>query len=1244
MSGRQAPQPSRWDGLSSSASSSSFASSSGRRRQQLPTGGSSDRGTHRLQNKGNGQSIRPASSAGGSWRRRARASNDACTTHQQPQAAAEDEKAREAVQQLQTSITTILDANIDEGGEGSRDGGQSLVHRSLHQLACSLFDGTDPTKCIDRPPCLNEAGPTKILPNISDDVIWEISYSLLRQMQILLQSEQNNNDIHQFILGLSSISSVCLQSINHDQQRTQKEQSTRIKAMTDLRLCECATILLDLLGGSFYDGGGANDDALLCKSTLFSCLAKVLAISSRNGLAPAAEQKNAKERRGALFLWGAEKTVTLIARQAVLPFLEQFAEGDGDISTSMKVNYCRGAMGCLHLLLQDPNVEEGIDQSLDRNPQLSRHASAILAPLVVDVLHDGRENQRMNPLRPRVMKAIMMYWQWSCQMSELGEQLPPLALKCMAAALNAISVLRKGKAHTKQSANASEIDVATVARHVQSMLQREDLQSLWPTYLNILTLLCSAYPSASANQWHLFLERTPAKGSPLLSIIDERSAALEGDTFEDAAWVALPSALHATSTLLSALPLSLWISGEARASMRIAGGNFASRVRNALLGVMNCTLGLMTATKSHLSHDQLSSDSSCATSLESAMMQHSALAARLCTSLPFNGENSILLQPASNIVECAGDIYVQSVKAVSSQTPSTSEVQNALLRKAMVHFGTVIVSCLESERSTPANQWLAGPSSYEFIGVLLNDESWDSSTSKDRMKMLSSVAKQSPSTLTREPFNLASFCDVCAAQCQSHSDAESRVTGMQLIESFLLGRKSSVAEGFGDAMIASAVSETFSPLLLAALEDQSAAVRARTVSSMGSLLKQDWVDLLLSDVGDDELSVDWMPFDSILHLCSSDKNANVRSSSCKATGDICTVCIGSDDTGESEQISDAFVLSFACKICEAMMTALTDSNAPTRSMALFAIGNTALALKERYPKPAPLYHSMQEMFRPICTCLLDKDEKVAANAIRSISHVAYFVYHPDLDIDSDAQDVYTSLLSALSDKVHFALDDAVGKSPRELTWKQRNGAKKHAWGSCTTLGMLLGCTKMYPGFDGAVAESVMSSLFRCIELSSVINEKIAAAATNALVGLPIALWQHLSSRCNSIGRGLATCFGFLGETKSVASLRADVEALAKMLLASAKKADFCTLFLIQDRVPFSVEYFYQWLVANDAEAGVLEEIAAAVSSPEVEQVLDVSVVQMFLSRSVKHRREGSPCKSDDAPLSPDGDDEEGDEL
>ncbi len=111
------------------------------------------------------------------------------------------------------------------------------------------------------------------------------------------------------------------------------------------------------------------------------------------------------------------------------------------------------------------------------------------------------------------------------------------------------------------------------------------------------------------------------------------------------------------------------------------------------------------------------------------------------------------------------------------------------------------------------------------------------------------------------------------------------------------------------------------------------------------------------------------------------------------------------------------------------------------------------------------------------------------------------------------------------------------------------------------------------------------------------------------------------------------------------SQHGEVESMAKMLLFHANKTDFCNLFLIQESIPFSVEFFYQWLVTHEIEASIYEEITATVSSPSVASILDISVAQMFTSRTIQQqRREGSPCKANQTSLLLDEGEEEGDEL
>ena len=91
----------------------------------------------------------------------------------------------------------------------------------------------------------------------------------------------------------------------------------------------------------------------------------------------------------------------------------------------------------------------------------------------------------------------------------------------------------------------------------------------------------------------------------------------------------------------------------------------------------------------------------------------------------------------------------------------------------------------------------------------------------------------------------------------------------------------------------------------------------------------------------------------------------------------------------------------------------------------------------------------------------------------------------------------------------------------------------------------------------------------------------------------------------------------------------EIQALVTMLLRCARAKDFRELFLLSENTSFSIDYFYQWLVTNTVTTAVMEEIAVAVQEESVQNYLDVSVVQMFMSRTVYRTKEQeSPWKSD----------------
>ena len=124
--------------------------------------------------------------------------------------------------------------------------------------------------------------------------------------------------------------------------------------------------------------------------------------------------------------------------------------------------------------------------------------------------------------------------------------------------------------------------------------------------------------------------------------------------------------------------------------------------------------------------------------------------------------------------------------------------------------------------------------------------------------------------------------------------------------------------------------------------------------------------------------------------------------------------------------------------------------------------------------------------------------------------------------------MYAATMSKLTLKVKRALDDAVEASTNScLTWSQRSYLKKHAWGSCSTIGMLLAYSNWIQYYEDACFESTLLEQFRCIQLSNAIHGKIAAAAVHSMSNLPCSFWQQMPDNCRCIGRGLASCFCYL---------------------------------------------------------------------------------------------------------------------
>ncbi len=809
--------------------------------------------------------------------------------------------------------------------------------------------------------------------SMSPDLVSEIVYIILRGIkEISNKTGSLQNECKKIIINITNLASVCLGIfISHQQDYNSifQTRTERPKYFTDLRLCEYATVLLDIIGT--VENSCTDDTTTQCvevmefKASIFACLAKIMMVSSINW----GNDKNRQTLRSPLFPWGAERTATFIVKQSILPFVKSVE--NSTVSTALKLAYCQAAMECLYVLLNDhdvylvPVIKGG--KIVQRNHLLSKHAAAILAPLVVDVLPDGKENLSRNPLRSDTIAAISAFWSWSCQVANdegfsnsTTNGWITTSCRSMTAVINALYALKKGKYPcTKQSdcsPSCQELNASEIATQIYTILHLQSAASYQSYFLELLTSLSLMYPSTTARHWHLFLEATgprnhigdkPAvgKASCLILFVNRCVSEAKNEAYDDGCWLNMLHALRAISALISSMPLSLWISSEGRTSYRLSAGNFPTRVRQTLINAMSVILNLMCSFRTILETKPLTCSLWSKVCLEQTMMQCSILAGQFCTMLPFAGDNHVLIEPASNILCLAADIYILGLKMVEVDNISpmaTSQV----LGKASSIFGHVILESLgygvtDSGKavavSPPARRWLQNVSSYEFIGIILTKSTYrNTSQLKERAEMMSSVAKSAPWVITREPFNLATFRDTCSHLCGNTDDAKTRLLGVKLIQSFLLGRKAFQAQC--ELQIESpVVQEYFCPLLQSALKDESPSVRISAISSFGALLQSDWRSILLSPdesmLGPD--AVDWTCVSSILQASSDRFNTGIRIAACKTIGDIYSECTDTRNVENEKNMvpfCDAFAVEFSDKVCKKMELAITDVDASVRSM------------------------------------------------------------------------------------------------------------------------------------------------------------------------------------------------------------------------------------------------------------------------------------------------------------------------
>lgn len=193
---------------------------------------------------------------------------------------------------------------------------------------------------------------------------------------------------------------------------------------------------------------------------------------------------------------------------------------------------------------------------------------------------------------------------------------------------------------------------------------------------------------------------------------------------------------------------------------------------------------------------------------------------------------------------------------------------------------------------------------------------------------------------------------------------------------------------------------------------------------------------------------------------------------------------------------------------------------------MFAVGNLAHVLRDKASTEVLIPLSFfQPLLTEVYSCLLESNEKLCGNAIRTIGHLVSLGFHSPYKASGAlngwaASSFYRNVLRSLGDKVLSALSS---KSCSQLTWKQRSAAKKHGWGACNSLALVLDCDEAATNENLTYAQGSLQTLVQCIEHFRHLNEKVSLSASIAVRKISGSRLSQISSGSGLVGTALASC-------------------------------------------------------------------------------------------------------------------------
>ena len=852
------------------------------------------------------------------------------------------------------------------------------------------------------------------------------------------------------------------------------------------------------------------------------------------------------------------------------------------------------------------------------------HSSAILSPLVVGVGSSGQEHLHQNPLRVRLIQSLIGLLNTEEFIVSEHNHFLCSVCKVLYTSLDkmyAIELSHKNKKKTeKNKIVIAHTEVASIFQWVQHSLQLRHPNSsscvgksgekslLWHS-LRLLESITKLYPKGCAQYWAVFLPQsamspksTSLGPTTLVSIISNDEHGSDDNKI---------IATKASKEFISSLPLDLWSKS----------GYLMNRVETSLLELLLCF-------KRQLSKRQ-SKDYLNALCLTAGI---------LVTEIPYSEYKGLVLSAVSLLNQLA-DCYIQY----------DSEKN---LSECLLCFGKVITDCFGGNETPqgnrkplpiPTENWLRGASSQKFVQQLFTKLHF---IDPDTLKSKNSTASMKVTLITRmvrvvawividNESRLANFVTLSQKLIDSEI-IQLKLTGVKLLNSFLEGKRNTEKLSSNNK-IGSNSMYTIYTILSSLLKVNSSPLRLCTLTAFCHLQYLDWLVLLNQQPN---------PIQLMLPICleySGDENANVRAEACRSLGNMVTECLESFDNIYHYELKSK-IHDIVVDTIKVTASAVEDTTAVVRSMALFAMGNIALAVgmmkhvDNEFVQKLPLLRLSEVTFKR----LVDSDEKVVGNAIRTLGHLSNLLYNNhNIEIHLHTYERVTwvklcgDISQELSSKIVLSVNDVVD-ALNQRSWRQRSHAKRHAWGSCQALSSVLCCKVAEEEMNRAGVKAAIQSLIKCIRYAHLMNEKIVHGALSTLVKIPREIYMLFSDIGSLSGLCFAVC---LIKLESDIAYKQPIYDLMKHLLNVMNYFDFESCLNCDDLSENNVEYLYNWMVSNEVQAQHFESIAGAFEFTSFNS--NVSLFQKFQSRAEKKRRnENSVINSHEYTSVQDDDDED----